>query len=60
MDQNKRVHKAHVFVLRQVNHKELVFTIYLSYVLFNTCDVILDTKQKHDPYELVCFDAYHK
>ena len=32
-DQNKRIYKRHLFVLRQVNRKELVFMVYLSYRL---------------------------
>ena len=32
-DQNKRIYKRHLFVLRQVIRKELVFMIYLSYRL---------------------------
>ena len=44
------------FVLRQVNHKELKSLEFTCLRLFNTCDVIPDTKQKHDPYKLLCFD----
>ena len=32
----------------------------MIYLDFNICDVIPDTKQKHDPCELVCFDTYEK
>ena len=32
-DQNERIYKRHLFVLRQVNRKELVFMVYLSYRL---------------------------
>ena len=32
----------------------------MIYLDFNICDVIPDTKQKHDPCELVCFDTCEK
>ena len=42
-NQHKGVHKDHVFVSRQVNHKELDS---------------LKTYSLYDLYKLVCFDAY--
>ena len=43
------VHKGRVFHMRQVNHKELESLRFACPMYFNISDVILDTKQKHDP-----------
>ena len=41
-------------------HNELESLRLTCLTDFNISNVLPDTKQKHDPYELVCFDAYDK
>ena len=56
-DQNKRLF---IYITRITRQQRIVNNWSLYDVIVLQTDVILGTKEKHYPYELVCFDPYNK